>query len=93
MIANLGKYFCFDWGTIAQIMNPKNCQTVQLRFKGEKVARAVGSLVTQAPKEGNRVSGLLVKKGFALQVSHTLQPPNCAGILPQTLNPYPNPEP
>eukprot|EP00242_Pyramimonas_sp_CCMP2087_P007356 CAMPEP_0198208964 /NCGR_PEP_ID=MMETSP1445-20131203/12302_1 /TAXON_ID=36898 /ORGANISM="Pyramimonas sp., Strain CCMP2087" /LENGTH=702 /DNA_ID=CAMNT_0043882573 /DNA_START=71 /DNA_END=2176 /DNA_ORIENTATION=- len=51
-----------------QIMNPKNCQTVQFRFKAEKVARAVGSLVAAPPKEGARLSGLLVQKGFGLQL-------------------------
>jgi len=55
-------------GVQAQIMNPKNCQTVQLRFKGEKVARAVGSLVAEPPKAGERLSGLVVKKGFGLQL-------------------------
>mmetsp|Transcript_68090 Transcript_68090/g.215416 ORF Transcript_68090/g.215416 Transcript_68090/m.215416 type:complete len:543 (+) Transcript_68090:230-1858(+) len=51
-------------GRTIQLLNPKNTQTVQMRFKGDKAARAVGRLAAEPPRAGGRVSGLLVKKGF-----------------------------
>lgn len=50
------------------IFMPKNCQTVDLFFKGEKIAKAVGRLAEKSPSIGAPVSGLLVKKGFSYQL-------------------------
>eukprot|EP00897_Mesotaenium_endlicherianum_P003271 jgi/Mesen1/2972/ME000176S02013 len=50
------------------VFTPKNCQTVELFFKGEKVAKAVGRLAEATPADNAPVSGLLVKKGFAYQL-------------------------
>eukprot|EP00894_Picocystis_sp_ML_P003991 jgi/Pico_ML_1/54508/g4845.t2 len=58
-------------GKKVQVLNPKNCQTVQMHFKTEKVAKAVGSFAQESPKEGDKISGLLVKKGF---VQHLMKP-------------------
>jgi cleavage and polyadenylation specificity factor subunit 3 len=44
-------------GAHVQLLNPKNCQTVQLRFKGDKVARAVGALVLARPRESRAERG------------------------------------
>ena len=51
-----------------KVLSPKNCQTVEMFFKGEKVAKAVGRLAEKPPKEGDTVSGLLVRKGFTYQL-------------------------
>eukprot|EP00850_Spirogloea_muscicola_P017229 SM000146S00949 [mRNA] locus=s146:90575:95748:+ [translate_table: standard] len=51
-----------------KILTPKNCQTVELFFKGEKTAKGVGRLADVTPKEGTIISGLLVKKGFSYQI-------------------------
>ncbi|KAJ7513324.1 hypothetical protein O6H91_24G000800 [Diphasiastrum complanatum] len=51
-----------------KVLSPKNCQTVEMFFKGEKVAKAVGKLAENTPKEGDPVSGMLVKKGFTYQL-------------------------
>lgn len=51
-----------------KVMTPKNCQTVEMYFKGEKTAKAVGHLAEKLPKEGDPVSGLLVRKGFNYQL-------------------------
>ena len=51
-----------------KVLSPKNCQTVEMFFKGEKIAKAVGRLAEKPPKEGDIVSGLLVRKGFTYQL-------------------------
>ncbi|GBG80885.1 hypothetical protein CBR_g31441 [Chara braunii] len=51
-----------------KVLSPKNTQTVEMTFKGEKTAKAVGRLVEKAPEEGNQISGMLVKKGFVYQL-------------------------
>ncbi|KAL2644670.1 hypothetical protein R1flu_012257 [Riccia fluitans] len=51
-----------------KVLTPKNCQTVEMFFKGEKIAKAVGRLAEKTPKEGDSVSGLLVRKGFSYQL-------------------------
>eukprot|EP01137_Pigoraptor_chileana_P037379 Opistho-2@34374 len=44
--------------------NPSNCQSVELNFRGEKLAKAMGAIAANAPKDEQVVSGILVKKGF-----------------------------
>ena len=47
-----------------KVLTPKNCTTVRLEFKGEKVAKAMGSLAAQGPTSGRVVSGMLIEKDF-----------------------------
>ena len=35
-----------------EFLTPQNCQPVQLRFPGEKIARVVGSLAEEEPSDG-----------------------------------------
>lgn len=35
---------------------PKNCQAVHLVFRAEKIAKAVGTLAAQGPKDGRRIT-------------------------------------
>nr|VZI32613.1 unnamed protein product [Spirometra erinaceieuropaei] len=51
-----------------EISTPKNCEAVNLRFKGEKVAKVLGSLAKSRPTTGQRLSGVLVKKNFAYHI-------------------------
>ena len=52
--------------------NPKNTVTVELHFRGEKVAKVMGSLaITPPTQDGHQLSGILVKKNFAY---HLLAP-------------------
>ena len=53
------------------IFNPKNTQSVDLRFKGEKVAKVMGSLAVVPATAGHRLSGVLVKRNFSY---HLLNP-------------------
>lgn len=51
-----------------KIMTPKNCQSVEMQFSSEKMAKAIGKLAEKMPEAGDAVSGLLVKKGFTYQI-------------------------
>ncbi|XP_065844636.1 cleavage and polyadenylation specificity factor subunit 3-like [Oscarella lobularis] len=46
------------------IYNPRNTESVELHFKGEKTVKVVGSLASSKPKNEANISGILVKKGF-----------------------------
>ncbi|GMH06756.1 hypothetical protein Nepgr_008596 [Nepenthes gracilis] len=47
-----------------KIVSPKNCQSVEMYFNSEKMAKVIGRLAEKTPEVGETVSGLLVKKGF-----------------------------
>jgi cleavage and polyadenylation specificity factor subunit 3 len=57
----------FD-GTNAKVVSPKNCQSVEMYFSSEKMAKTIGRLAEQVPEAGEPVSGLLVRKGFTYQI-------------------------
>ena len=47
-----------------EIYNPRNTQAVELYFRGEKMAKVMGSLAAVKPSENHKLSGVLVKRGF-----------------------------
>mmetsp|Transcript_16116 Transcript_16116/g.62848 ORF Transcript_16116/g.62848 Transcript_16116/m.62848 type:complete len:687 (+) Transcript_16116:16-2076(+) len=49
------------------IYGPRNCQTVELEFRGTKMAKVVGRLATEV-QDGQPVSGVLVEKDFTYHV-------------------------
>ncbi|XP_057964148.1 cleavage and polyadenylation specificity factor subunit 3-I-like isoform X2 [Malania oleifera] len=51
-----------------KIISPKNCQSVEMYFNSEKMAKTIGKLAEKTPEAGETVSGLLVKKGFTYQI-------------------------
>ncbi|XP_062029745.1 cleavage and polyadenylation specificity factor subunit 3-I-like [Rosa rugosa] len=51
-----------------KILTPKNCQSVEMYFNSQKMAKAIGRLAERTPEVGEKVSGLLVKKGFSYQI-------------------------
>ncbi|KAF8023962.1 hypothetical protein BT93_F1227 [Corymbia citriodora subsp. variegata] len=51
-----------------KIIMPKNCQSVEMYFNSEKMAKTIGRLAEKTPEVGESVSGLLVKKGFTYQI-------------------------
>ncbi|KAL6638656.1 hypothetical protein ACP70R_023767 [Stipagrostis hirtigluma subsp. patula] len=57
----------FD-GTNTKIVSPKNCQSVEMYFSSEKMAKTIGRLAEKVPEVTEPVSGLLVKKGFTYQI-------------------------
>ncbi|KAH9605732.1 hypothetical protein KSS87_008919 [Heliosperma pusillum] len=55
-------------GGNTKIITPKNCQSVEMYFNSEKMAKTIGRLAEKTPEVGATVSGLLVKKGFTYQI-------------------------
>ncbi|KAK1434439.1 hypothetical protein QVD17_00181 [Tagetes erecta] len=51
-----------------KIYTPKNCQSVEMPFNVEKMAKTIGKLAERTPDNGENVSGLLVRKGFSYQI-------------------------
>uniref|UniRef100_H3AIE8 Cleavage and polyadenylation specificity factor subunit 3 n=1 Tax=Latimeria chalumnae TaxID=7897 RepID=H3AIE8_LATCH len=47
-----------------EVHNPRNTEGVVLNFRGEKLAKVMGSLADTKPKQEQRVSGILVKRNF-----------------------------
>ncbi|KAG6334215.1 hypothetical protein ID866_4873, partial [Astraeus odoratus] len=54
-----------------KIHTPRNLETLELSFRGERVAKAIGTLASKPPQEGDTISGLLVSKDY----SYTLLDP------------------
>lgn len=44
--------------------SPVNTQAIKLSFRGEKMAKVMGQLASNYPKNGSIVSGILVKRGI-----------------------------
>ena len=53
-----------------EIYMPRNTQAVDLYFRGEKMAKIMGSLATKEAVQDLRVSGVLVKRGFNYHLIH-----------------------
>ncbi|KAG1752915.1 beta-lactamase-like protein [Suillus lakei] len=54
-----------------KIHTPRNLETLELSFRGERVAKAIGTLANKPPQENDIISGLLVSKDY----SYTLLDP------------------
>ncbi|KAI8638606.1 beta-lactamase-like protein [Parasitella parasitica] len=50
------------------IYTPKNCDTVKLHFRGEKMAKTIGRLAAKYPTENQPLNGVLVVKDFQLNI-------------------------
>ncbi|XP_054597604.1 cleavage and polyadenylation specificity factor subunit 3 isoform X2 [Nothobranchius furzeri] len=51
-----------------EVHNPRNTEAVTLNFRGEKLAKVMGSLADKKCAQGQRVSGILVKKNFSYHI-------------------------
>ncbi|KAG8580210.1 hypothetical protein GDO81_007196 [Engystomops pustulosus] len=47
-----------------EVHNPRNTEAVTLNFRGEKLAKVMGSLADKKPEQSQRISGILVKRNF-----------------------------
>ncbi|KPM11221.1 cleavage and polyadenylation specificity factor subunit 3-like protein [Sarcoptes scabiei] len=54
-----------------EFYNPQNTVTLELHFRGEKIAKVMGNLAMTAPSQGLHLSGILVKRNFSY---HLLAP-------------------
>merc|ERR1719221_1605171 len=66
-----------------EVHNPRNAQSVELYFRGEKMAKVMGSLAVQKPEEGLKVSGILVKRNFNY---HILSPADLSKYTDLTMS-------
>lgn len=76
-----------------KIISPKNCQSVEMYFNSEKMAKTIGKLAENVPSVGQTVSGLLVKKGFSYQVMapedlHVFSQLSTANVMQRITIPY-----
>ncbi|KAI3875131.1 hypothetical protein MKW92_010934 [Papaver armeniacum] len=76
-----------------KIISPKNCQSVEMYFNSEKMAKTIGKLAEKTPEPGETVSGLLVKKGFTYQIMapddlHVFSQLSTANIIQRISVPY-----
>jgi len=59
------------------VYNPRNTQEVQLMFRGEKMAKVMGSLASKrTAEEGEEMSGILVKRNFNYHILSPEDLPN-----------------
>ena len=65
-----------------EIYTPKNTQSVMLHFKGEKIAKVVGTLASEELKDGQQISGILAKRGFKY---HLIDPSELSSKHPYVL--------
>ncbi|KAJ2720950.1 endoribonuclease ysh1 [Coemansia sp. Benny D115] len=65
-----------------QVHAPRNTQAVELRFRGEKMARVMGALASKAPREGNWTAGILVEKDFNYTLVDVSDMQEFTGIAP-----------
>ncbi|KAL7002023.1 Cleavage and polyadenylation specificity factor subunit 3-I [Sarracenia purpurea var. burkii] len=76
-----------------KIISPKNCQSVEMYFNSEKMAKTIGKLAEKVPEIGESVSGLLVKKGFTYQIMapddlHVFSQLSTANVIQRITIPY-----
>ena len=53
-----------------EVHTPRNTTAVELYFRGEKMAKVMGSLATSEPVDELKLSGVLVKRGFNYHLIH-----------------------
>ncbi|KAJ1477681.1 beta-lactamase-like protein [Baffinella frigidus] len=70
MMASLKKQLLGKYGahTGVGIWSPQNTETVKLTFHESKVAKVVGSIAADRPKEGGGLSGVVLHKNFQLTI-------------------------
>ncbi|ORX58037.1 Metallo-hydrolase/oxidoreductase [Hesseltinella vesiculosa] len=51
-----------------KVYTPKNCETVKLHFRGEKMAKTIGSLAATYPTENQHLDGIIISKDYQLSI-------------------------
>ncbi|XP_078442085.1 cleavage and polyadenylation specificity factor 73-I [Wolffia australiana] len=77
----------------AKIFTPKNCQSVEMQFSSQKMAKTIGRIAARLPKNKEPISGVLVKKGFAYQIMapedlHVFSQLSTASVVQRITIPY-----
>ncbi|XP_048241665.1 cleavage and polyadenylation specificity factor subunit 3-like isoform X2 [Haliotis rufescens] len=68
-----------------EVHNPRNTVAVELHFRGEKLAKVVGSLAAEKAKQGTKVSGILVKRNFNYHIVAPGDLPNYTDLAMSTV--------
>lgn len=68
-----------------EVHNPRNTEAVTLTFRGEKLAKVMGSLADRRCLQGQRVSGILVKKNFNYHILTPSDLSNYTELVPGTV--------
>ncbi|KAI8366660.1 beta-lactamase-like protein [Radiomyces spectabilis] len=64
-----------------KIYTPKNCDTVKLLFRGEKMAKTIGRLAEKYPTENQPLNGVIVSKDFQLNIMSPEDLNELAGLI------------
>ncbi|KAI8060768.1 beta-lactamase-like protein, partial [Gongronella butleri] len=51
-----------------KVYTPKNCETVSLHFRGEKMAKTIGGLAATYPTENQALDGIIIGKDYQLSI-------------------------
>ncbi|PWN90943.1 Metallo-hydrolase/oxidoreductase [Acaromyces ingoldii] len=51
-----------------KVHTPRNCEVLKIKFKGERMAKAIGSIAEKPPKPDSFLDGLLISKDFAYTI-------------------------
>ncbi|KAJ3416498.1 Cleavage and polyadenylation specificity factor subunit 3 [Chytridiales sp. JEL 0842] len=68
------------------IYTPKNCEAVELYFRGEKMAKTIGDLAINPPKHGARIEGILVAKDFTYRLMTPSNLPEFTDLVSASLS-------
>ncbi|TPX56229.1 hypothetical protein PhCBS80983_g04699 [Powellomyces hirtus] len=67
------------------IHTPKNCETVELYFRGEKMAKTIGHLATHPPTNASPLTGILVCRDFTYHLLDPRDLPEFTDLVPASL--------
>ncbi len=68
-----------------EIYMPRNTQAIELYFRGEKMAKVMGSLAANEPEDQLKLSGVLVKRGFNYHLIHPSDLSNYTELVSSSL--------
>eukprot|EP00744_Colponema_vietnamica_P013021 GILI01018269.1.p1 GENE.GILI01018269.1~~GILI01018269.1.p1 ORF type:complete len:702 (-),score=178.30 GILI01018269.1:143-2035(-) len=68
-----------------QVLAPKNCQSIQFKFRGEKFAKTIGSLAKVPPAEQPVMAGVIVKQDFNHHIMAAKDLPNYTTLSASTV--------
>ncbi|KAJ3328415.1 Cleavage and polyadenylation specificity factor subunit 3 [Blyttiomyces sp. JEL0837] len=67
------------------IFTPKNCEPVELYFRGEKMAKVIGNLAIDTPRANTRLEGILVSKDFTYRLISPSDLREYTDLVPTTI--------
>ncbi|ORZ14076.1 beta-lactamase-like protein [Absidia repens] len=64
-----------------KIYTPKNCETVKLHFRGEKMAKTIGTLAAKYPTENQTLDGVILSKDYQLSIVSVEDMTELSGLI------------